>query len=66
MGRSREHQYNHMRNEEMEAMPLAREYLSAEDWQETDAAFSAHDDPFFGDDRSAAYPRLELSCASAG
>ena len=55
-----------MRNEEMEAMPLAREYLSAEDWQETDAAFSAHDDPFFGDDRSAAYPRLELSCASAG
>ncbi len=39
-------------------MPLAREYLSAEDWQETDAAFSAHDDPFFGDDWSAAYRRL--------
>ena len=34
MGRSREHQYNHMRNEEMGAMPLAREYLTAEDWQE--------------------------------
>ena len=34
MGRSRDHQYNHMRNEEMGAMPLAREYLTAEDWQE--------------------------------
>lgn len=58
VGRYREHQYNHMRSEEMEALPLAREHLSDEDWQEIDAAFSAHDDPLFGDDRSAAYRRL--------
>jgi branched-chain amino acid transport system ATP-binding protein len=45
VGRYREHQYNHMRSEEMEALPLAREHLSAEDWQEIDAAFLAHDDP---------------------
>ena len=49
-------------------MPLAREYLTAEDWQETDAAFSTHDDPHFGGDRSAAYRRLyskNLAMASA-
>lgn len=58
VGRYREHQYNHMRSEEMEALPLARKHLSAEDWQEIDAAFSAHDDPLFGDERRAAYRRL--------
>ena len=58
VGRYREHQYNHMRSEETEALPLAREHLTDEDWQEIDAAFSAHDDPLFGDDRSAAYRRL--------
>ena len=58
VGRYREHQYNHMRREEMEALPLAREHLTEEDWQEIDAAFCAHDDPLFGDDRSAEYRRL--------
>ncbi len=58
VGRYREHQYNHMRCEEMEAIPLAREHLSAEDWRDIDAAFSAHDDPLFGDEPSAAYRRL--------
>ena len=58
VGRYRKHQYNHMRSEEMEALPLARAHLSAEDWQEIDAAFEAHDDPLFGDARSAEYRRL--------
>jgi len=58
VGRYREHQYNHMRSEEMEALPLAREHLTDEDWQEIDAAFCAHDDPLFGDDRSEQYRRL--------
>lgn len=58
VGRYREHQYNHVRSEEMEALPLARKHLGAEDWQEIDAAFSAHDDPLFGDERRAAYRRL--------
>ena len=58
VGRYREHQYNHMRSEEMEALPLAREHLSEEDWREIDAAFSDHEDPLFGDERSAAYRRL--------
>jgi branched-chain amino acid transport system ATP-binding protein len=58
VGRYREHQYNHMRSEEVEALPLAREHLTDEDWQEIDAAFCAHGDPLFGDDRSAEYRRL--------
>jgi branched-chain amino acid transport system ATP-binding protein len=49
------HQYDHMRAEEMEVLPLARKHLSAADWQEIDAAFTAHDDPLFGDDRRAEY-----------
>ena len=58
VGRYREHQYNHVRTEEMEALPLARDHLSAEDWQEIDAAFSAHDDPLFGDEPRAEYRQL--------
>jgi branched-chain amino acid transport system ATP-binding protein len=58
VGCYREHQYNHMRSEEMEALPLAREHLTNEDWQEIDSAFCAHDDPLFGDDRSTEYRRL--------
>ena len=58
VGRYREHQYARMRSEEMEALPLAREHLTVEDWQEIDAAFSAHDDPLFGDERSDEYRRL--------
>ena len=58
VGRYREHQYNHMRCEEMEALPLAKEYLTSEDWEEIDAAFCDHDDPLFGDHRRDEYRRL--------
>ena len=54
----RDHQYNHMRCEELEALPLAKEHLTSEDWEEIDAAFCAHDDPLFGDDRRDEYRRL--------
>jgi branched-chain amino acid transport system ATP-binding protein len=52
------HQYGHMRAEEMEVLPLARAHLSDADWQEINAAFTAHDDPLFGDDRRAEYRKL--------
>ncbi len=52
------HQYDHMRAEEMEVLPLALRHLSVADWQEIDAAFTAHDDPLFGDDRRAEYRKL--------
>jgi len=58
VGRYREHQVRHMRSEESEALPLAEEHLRDEDWHDIDAAFCAHDDPLFGDDRSEAYRRL--------
>jgi len=38
----------HMRLEEREVMPLARKYLTADDWEATDAAFLGHTDPMLG------------------
>jgi branched-chain amino acid transport system ATP-binding protein len=38
----------HMRFEETTVLPLAREVLTAEDWQEIDAAFLDNQDPLFG------------------
>lgn len=58
VARYRDHQYNHMRTEELEALPLARKHLTDEDWREIDAAFSDHDDPLFGDERRREYRRL--------
>jgi hemerythrin-like domain-containing protein len=40
--------WKHMRMEEDEVMPLAQRVLSAEDWNDIDAAFTANDDPLFG------------------
>ena len=39
---------NHMRCEELEAFPLAEQYLNADDWSAIDAAFAANDDPLVG------------------
>jgi len=39
----------HAYKEEEELLPLAREYLTSEDWEPIDRAFSDHDDPMFGD-----------------
>jgi hemerythrin-like domain-containing protein len=38
----------HMRREEDEVLPLARESLTAEDWAAIDAAFSSNSDPIVG------------------
>ncbi len=37
-----------MRAEESEAIPLARQHLSASDWDEIDAAFVGNADPMLG------------------
>lgn len=38
----------HVKREETEVLPLAREWLTDEDWQKIDAAFANNDDPLFG------------------
>ena len=40
----------HMRKEEDEVLPRAEKALTAEDWQEIDAAFRSNDDPLIGVD----------------
>lgn len=42
-------EWQHMKKEEEEILPLARERLTEDDWREIDAAFTAHDDPLFGE-----------------
>jgi branched-chain amino acid transport system ATP-binding protein len=37
--------WEHMRQEELEVMPLCEAYLQPGDWADIDAAFAAHDDP---------------------
>ena len=37
-----ESQWQHMRMEEEQVLPLAKQHLTAEDWLETDAAFAAN------------------------
>ena len=39
----------HIRTEEKDAMPLAREVLTAEDWESIDRAFADNEDPLFGE-----------------
>jgi len=40
---------SHIRTEEKDAIPLAREVLTAADWAEIDRAFLDNDDPLFGE-----------------
>ncbi|MFC5498720.1 hemerythrin domain-containing protein [Caenimonas terrae] len=49
---------NHMRVEERELLPAAERALSAADWAELDAAFSADRDPLAGGVREAQFDRL--------
>lgn len=51
-------EWQHMSREEREVLPRARERLTAEDWKAIDAAFTAHDDPLFGDVRRQEFQRL--------
>lgn len=48
----------HIKKEEMELLPLAEAHLEASDWEPIDIAFSANDDPMFGDQRKQQYQRL--------
>jgi hemerythrin-like domain-containing protein len=50
--------YSHMRAEEDEVLPAAAEYLTADDWDEIDAAFSGHTDPLLGAEQGFEYDAL--------
>nr|MBL8409737.1 ATP-binding cassette domain-containing protein [Dechloromonas sp.] len=54
----------HIRAEEKDAMPLAREVLTAEDWAEIDRAFLDNADPVFGEKASAEFRELFHRIAS--
>jgi len=49
---------NHIRSEEKDAMPLAREVLTAADWAEIDRAFLDNEDPLFGEKTRAEFREL--------
>ncbi len=55
---------SHMGKEERDVLPLARRYLAAEDWREIDEAFTANDDPLFGDSPTDRYRKLFSAIAS--
>ncbi len=54
----------HIRSEEKDAMPLAREVLTVEDWSEIDRAFLDNDDPLFGARTRAEFRELFHRIAS--
>lgn len=53
-----EFHWKHMRTEESEVMPLAKERLTAEDWMEIDKAFLGNADPLVGMDAGKEYRAL--------
>ena len=59
-----EFHWQHMKTEESEVLPLARKYLTAADWDATDAAFLGHTDPMLsieaGADFTALFSRIVL------
>jgi hemerythrin-like domain-containing protein len=50
--------WDHMRREEREVIPLAKEHLTAADWEAIDAAFAGHTDPLLGTDQGAGFEAL--------
>ncbi|MGE5769998.1 MAG: ATP-binding cassette domain-containing protein [Betaproteobacteria bacterium] len=54
----------HIRTEEKDAMPLAREVLTVEDWADIDEAFLDNDDPLFGESAKAEFRDLFHRIAS--
>ncbi|WP_338033175.1 ATP-binding cassette domain-containing protein, partial [Dechloromonas hankyongensis] len=54
----------HIRSEEKDALPLAREHLNADDWAEIDKAFLDNDDPLFGGKAKAEFRELFHRIAS--
>jgi branched-chain amino acid transport system ATP-binding protein len=55
---------NHIRAEEKDAIPLAREVLTNEDWAEIDRAFLDNEDPVFGEQANAGFRELFHRIAS--
>jgi len=55
---------SHISTEEKDVIPLAREVLTAEDWQEIDAAFLDNEDPLFGDKAKIEFRELFHRVAS--
>ncbi|MBS1142947.1 MAG: amino acid/amide transporter ATP-binding protein 2, family [Proteobacteria bacterium] len=55
---------SHIRTEEKDAMPLAREVLTADDWADIDRAFLDSDDPMFGEKANAEFRELFHRVAS--
>ena len=53
-----QHLKDHIRTEERDLIPLAREVLTAEDWAEIDQAFLDNKDPLFGEQASEQYREL--------
>jgi branched-chain amino acid transport system ATP-binding protein len=51
-------QREHIRKEETEVLPLAREHLQVSDWKPIDEAFLRHEDPLFGDARKKEFETL--------
>lgn len=51
-------EWDHMRREESEVMPLAKEHLTAADWEAIDAAFAGHSDPLLGAEAGVKYDKL--------
>ena len=51
-------EYDHMRREEREILPLAEKFLRAEDWTVIDAAFTGRSVPRFGVDATEKYREL--------
>jgi hemerythrin-like domain-containing protein len=49
---------HHIRNEESEVLPRAREFLTAKDWEAVAAAMPAGRDPLFGEKGDAGYREL--------
>ncbi len=55
---------SHIRTEEKDAMPLAREVLTADDWEQIDRAFLDGEDPLFGEKAKAEFRELFHRIAS--
>lgn len=52
------HLQDHIRIEEKDVLPMAREHLTPEDWAEVDAPFGRNDDPLFGTNIRAEFADL--------
>ncbi|MDH3715436.1 MAG: hemerythrin domain-containing protein [Gammaproteobacteria bacterium] len=52
------YEWEHMRIEESELLPLVLEHLTEDDWREIDREFSSNADPLFGEETKEEFRRL--------